>query len=580
MADGSAGPPPLGVLLDDRRVALGLAAAVAAGVVGLLCTIGVMLLLAATIDAVFLDGEELGEVAGLLVAAVGLLVIRGGCALASEVSADRASARLRTRERDRLVAHLFRAGPGGLADQRVGDVASTVGAGIEALHDYATRFVPAAALGVIGPVVVLVAIALLDPWSTPVLLFTGPMLVLLLAVIGGRTRALTRRRFDELGWLSSFYLDMIRGLATLKAFRRSSEGGDTIEAVSRRYGDATMDVLRTAFQTSLVTEWAATAATALVAVQVSFRMIESDLPFGTALAVLVLTPEFFVPFRRLALEYHSGQAGRAALERIEELTDASTPEPPRPDPTPPPPTPPRASASSAPHRSTRPGAPAIELVGVTFTYPGSTRPALDRLDLHLDAAATVALVGPSGAGKTTVARLVMRFVEPTAGRILVDGRPITDVESATWRRGVAWVPQDPALIAGTIADNIRLGAPDAPLDAVRAAADAARATGFVEQLPDGFDTVLGEEGLRLSGGQRQRLAIARALLRDAPVVVLDEPTAHLDDTTEAEVLAAIAELLGGRTALVIAHRPQTIAAADRVVTLVEGRPIDPAVGST
>ncbi len=363
------------------------------------------------------------------------------------------------------MAHLFRAGPGGLADQRVGDVASTVGAGIEALHDYATRFVPAAALGVIGPVVVLVAIALLDPWSTPVLLFTGPMLVLLLAVIGGRTRALTRRRFDELGWLSSFYLDMIRGLATLKAFRRSSEGGDTIEAVSRRYGDATMDVLRTAFQTSLVMEWAATAATALVAVQVSFRMIESDLPFGTALAVLVLTPEFFVPFRRLALEYHSGQAGRAALERIEELTDASTPEPPRPDPTPPPPTPPRASASSAPHRSTRRGAPAIELVDVTFTYPGSPRPALDRLDLHLAAGATVALVGPSGAGKTTVARLVMRFVEPTAGRILVDGRPITDVESATWRRGVAWVPQDPALIAGTIADNIRLGAPDAPLDA-------------------------------------------------------------------------------------------------------------------
>ena len=570
MTDGSAGPPPLGVLLDDRRVALGLAASVAAGVVGLLCTIGVMLLLAATIDAVFLDGEELGEVAGLLVAAVGLLVIRGGCALASEVSADRASARLRAHERDQLVAHLFRAGPGGLSGQRVGEVATTVGAGVEALHDYATRFVPAAALGVIGPVVVFVAIAVLDPWTTPILLFTGPMLVLLLAVIGGRTRALTRRRFDELGWLSSFYLDMIRGLATLKAFRRSAEGGDTIEQVSKRYGDATMDVLRTAFQTSLVTEWAATAATALVAVQVSFRMIESGLSFGTALAVLVLTPEFFVPFRRLALEYHSGQSGRAALERIEELTAASTPAPP-------PPAPPTPMGTAG--RAIGATAPSLDLVGVTFTYPGSPRPALDRLDLHLDAAATVALVGPSGAGKTTIARLLMRFVEPTAGRILVDGRPITDVDAATWRRGVAWVPQDPALVAGTVADNIRLGAPDAPLDAVRAAADAARATGFVEQLPDGFDTVLGEGGLRLSGGQRQRLAIARAVLRDAPVVVLDEFTAHLDDTTEAEVLAAVAELLRGRTALVIAHRPQTIAAADRVVTLVEGRPADPAVGS-
>ena len=248
-----------------------------------------------------------------------LLLLRAGCSGAVEVLADRASGRLRSAVRGELVEHLFAVGPAGLSGERTGDVASTIGQGVESLHDYVTRFVPAAALAVVAPLLVGLAVAVLDPWTTLILLFTGPMLVLLLVVIGGRTRALTRRRFDELGWLSSFYLDMIRGLGTLKAFGRSREGAERIQEVSRRFGDTTMEVLRTAFQTSLVMEWAATAATALAAVEISFRMIEGGLSFGTGLAVLVLIPEFFVPFRRLALEYHAGQSGRAAQERIDEL---------------------------------------------------------------------------------------------------------------------------------------------------------------------------------------------------------------------------------------------------------------------
>ncbi len=516
-----------------------------------------LVLLASVVDDVFLGGASLGDVRDRLAAMAALLCLRAACNWGVEVLADRASGRLRAAVRAELVEHLFALGPTGLSGERTGDVAATIGAGVESLHDWVTRFVPAAALAVATPLLVGAAVLLLDPWTTLILLFTGPMLVLLLVVIGGRTRTLTQRRFDELGWLSSFYLDMIRGLGTLKAFGRSREGADQIEHVSRRFGDTTMEVLRTAFQTSLVMEWAATAATALAAVEISFRMIESGLPFGTGLAVLVLVPEFFVPFRRLAIEYHAGQSGRAADERIEALLAL----PAR--------TPPSTTAGTAHVGSDRP--PRIELRDVTYRYPGQERPALDGLDLTMGAGETVALVGPSGAGKTTVSRLLLRFMDPSSGALLIDGVDATSMEPGAWRRRIAWVPQAPTVIAATVADNIRLGVPDASMSAVRRAAEIARATGFVEALPDGFDTVLGERGLQLSGGQRQRLAIARAALRDAPVIVLDEFTAHLDEDVESELAEAMGDLLRGRTALLIAHRRRTVELADRVVRLVEGK---------
>ncbi|HEY6532903.1 MAG TPA: thiol reductant ABC exporter subunit CydD [Acidimicrobiales bacterium] len=549
--------------MGDRRVAALLAASVGSGVASVLCTIAWLVLLASVIDDVFLHGDQLSSVSTRLAWMVGLLAVRALLAWTTEVLADRASGILRTGVRAQLVDHLFAVGPAGLALERTGEVAATIGTGVEALHEYTTRFVPAAALGIAGPAIVFVAIAVLDPWTTLILAFTGPMLVLLLAVIGRRTRALTQRRFDELGWLSAFYLDMVRGLATLKAFGRSADGADTIEDVSRRFGDTTMEVLRTAFQTSLVMEWAATAATALAAVEVSFRLVGGDLTFGTALVVLVLIPEFFVPFRRLAMEYHAGQSGRAALERIDELTALPAMAPvPAPD---------HGGITEALGSQ----APSIELVDLGYRYPGAPVPALDGLDLRIAAGESVALVGPSGAGKTTVTRLLLRFIEPDRGSVLVDGRPLESYDVGAWRRSMAWVPQAPTIIAGTVADNIRLGDPDASDDRVRAAAEAARASGFIEQLPAGFDTELGEQGLRLSGGQRQRLAIARAALRDAPVVVLDEFTAHLDDRTEAELLDAIATLLSGRTAIVIAHRTTTAAMCDRIVRLDRGRLAEP-----
>ena len=546
---------PRRLLARHPSARIWLLASITLGGVGALAVVAWLLLLARVVDGVFLAGRDLGAEAPALLAMGLLLIVRAGAVHAAEVTAQRASGCLCREVRHEATAHLAAVGPVGLDEERVADLGVTVGHGIDSLDAYTTAFLPAAALAGVVPVVVLVAVGVLDPLTTLVLFFAGPMLILLLAVIGGRTRALTERRLTEMGWLSSFYLDMVRGLPTLIAFRRAEDSADTVGEMSRRHGDTTMDVLRTAFQTSLVIEWAATAATALVAVEVSFRLINDDLSYGTALAVLLLTPEFFVPLRRLATEYHAGASGRVALDRLDRL--AALPVHHR-----------RGAGNEAPHLST------LRLRDLSYRYPGTDEPALDGIDLEVRAGEVLAVVGPSGAGKTTLLNLLMAFSAPSSGVIEVDGVALEDLDPDGWRRQVAWVPQRPTIFAGTAAENIALGRPDASEADIRAAARVAGAEGFLDALPQGFATPLGEQGLRLSGGQRQRIAIARAALVDRPLVLLDEFTTNLDRATEAEVLAAVRALLVGRTAVMVAHRPATIAAADRVVRIERGRVVE------
>ena len=526
------------------------------------------ILLAGVINDGFIKAQTLSGVLPTLVLMAALLLLRALCIWLAENSSQHASGLLRRKVRSDSLAHLIAVGPAGLSAERTAELTSTLGQGVDSLDAYLSRFLPSAALAVIVPAGVFVTIGILDPWTTLILLFTGPMLILLLAVIGSRTRSLTQRRFEELGWLSSFYLDMIQGLATLKAFGRAEEGAEMVEQVSRRYGEATMDVLRTAFQTSLMMEWAATAATALVAVQISFRLIRGDLSFDLALAVLMLTPEFFAPLRRLAIEYHAGQEANAALERITELnalptqTRSVTTE----------------GQESSGHDWSAVGFSSLELSTlelntVGFTYAGAESPALEQVSFVIEQGQTVALIGPSGAGKSTLAKLLMQFMQPDQGQILINGQPAQNLQPSDWRRIISWVPQQPAFFAGTVAQNIALGRPDASIEQIHEAARVASAQGFIEALPDGFNTLLGENGLRLSGGQRQRLAIARAAIMDTPVVLLDEFTAHLDEDTEAQVVAAMSALMQDRTAVVIAHRAATIASAQRVITLDGGRVI-------
>lgn len=545
---------PRDLLSFDRRARRYFTLGLAFASVGSISLVAWTLLLARTIQ-LLIDGRPIAtEVIGL----AALIAVRVAARSAASHLLVRSNNSVQSSLRQALARSWITRSDSGRVRSAAGVESTLMGSGIDALHDYITSFLPARHLAAVIPVLVLIVIGLLDPWTLLILLFAGPMLLLLLAVIGSRTRTLADRRFRELGWLRSFYLDMVRGLPTLKVFHRAEESVETIETLSERFGRTTMDVLRTAFQTSLVIEWAATAATALVAVQVSFRMIEGQMGYASALAVLMLTPEFFAPLRTLAVDYHAGQTGNAVLANLTELSivpggqENGTP-----------PTPSR-------HMTVSPIGPLVGSIvfeDVSHTHEGSMSPSISDLSFTVAPGETIALVGPSGSGKTTILQLLAGRMQPTGGRITVGGRPLSEFSPTDWLGAITSVPQDPFLFRTSIRRNLEIADAGASDETIATALRLALADEFVDALPHGIETELGEEGRTLSGGQRQRIAIARSLLRDAPLMLLDEFTAHLDPETEEALIESLRPFLARRTVVMAAHRPATIALADRVISI-------------
>jgi len=397
-----------------------------------------------------------------------------------------------------------------------------------------------------------------DPFSALLLGLTAPLIPLFMVLIGSAAEAKAGERFTALARLGAFFLDTIQGLSTLLALGRMRDRVEAVRRVTDDLRQKTMGVLRLAFVSALALELIATLSTAVVAVEIGLRLLYGRLEFRDAFFVLLLAPEFYLPLRLLGQRFHSGQAGVAAADRLFELLalpiTVSTPAA-------------RGSEITPPE--------VLELKNVHFTYASregeKPRAALHGIDFRLERGETVALVGPSGSGKSTIANLLLRFVEPTEGSILADGIPADVIAPGQWRRHLAWVPQEPHLLAADVADNIRLGRPDASDADVKEAARLAGADHFIEKLPQGWHTPIGVRGARLSGGEAQQLALARAFLKDAPFLILDEPAAGLDPKSIEALEHAMSQLLEGRTALIIAHRLSTIRHADRIVILEQGR---------
>jgi thiol reductant ABC exporter CydD subunit len=424
--------------------------------------------------------------------------------------------------------------------ERGADV-TLLGRGLDALDPYYGGYLPQRYAAAVVPVLVLLRLAVADWPSALVIAVTLPLIPVFGALVGRHTKQATERQWGRLHRLGGHFLDVVAGLPTLRAYGRDAAQTAVVRAMADGHRRATTRTLRIAFLSSFVLEIVGTLSVALVAVPAGLRLLSGSLDLRTALLVLLLAPEAYLPLRLLGTRFHAAAEGRAVLARL-----------------PGPPAPP-GSALPAPGR--------LEISEIVVRYAETGAAALDGFSLTVEPGERVALTGPSGAGKTTLLRAVLGFTRVEAGRILVGGADLTDLDLAAWRRQVAYVPQRPHLFAGTVADNIRLGRPDATDAEVRRAAQAAAAHDFVATLPDGYGTELGERGLGLSTGQRQRLAIARAYLMDAPIVVLDEPTARLDLRTEELVAEATARLLAGRTALLVAHRPALLSLADRVVHL-------------
>jgi ATP-binding cassette, subfamily C, bacterial CydD len=394
-----------------------------------------------------------------------------------------------------------------------------------------------------------------------------------MALIGRSAGARARANFEALAGLSSWFLDLVRGLPTLRAFNRGSAQAAGIREATDRYRRATMGTLRLSFLSGVVLDLAATLSIALVAVTLGVRLVAGGLELRPALTVLLLVPELFAPVRAVASLFHASADGLAATERILDALEPPVDDGPRPF---------SASATlpvrgpTDPDRGglrpARPGeAQRVRLRGVTVRYPGRPLPALDRVDLDLGPGELVAVVGASGAGKTTLGRVLVGLTRPDEGLLLAGGRALTDADLDWWRERVAWAAQHPVLVPGTVAANLALGRPAAGAAEIEEAARLAGADGFVRRLPAGYDTVVGAGAHGLSAGQRQRLGLARALLRDAPLLVLDEPTVHLDPAAAARVAATVEALRGTRTVLLITHDPDLAARADRVAGLAAGR---------
>jgi thiol reductant ABC exporter CydD subunit len=522
-------------------------------------------LLSRVVSAVFLDGAARGAVVPLLLALVAAATARAAAGWGQEITAQRFSETVRIAVRDRLVRRLLALGPRHAAGERAGELTRTLVGGVESLDAYLAQYLPQTALAVLVPVVILVAVATADPLSALVLFLTYPLIPLFMWLIGAQARERTRRQWATLSRLAARFLDALQGLATLKAFGREDEQSDAIETASEGYRRMTMAVLRLAFLSALVLELLATLATAVVAVEVGLRLLYARMDFQPALFVLVLAPEFYRPLRALGAAFHAGLSGREAAARIEEVLATGGHE-----------AAPRVAtgAASALTRLDDRRPPRLDLEGIGFTHASDRPPALDSVTLSIGAGQTLALLGPTGAGKTTLAWLLLRFLDPDTGLIRVDGEPLAEIAPERWRQRVAWVPQRPRLFHGSLLENLRMARPGATRDEVDAAAAVADLEDVVRALPRGWETPVGEGGERLSGGEAQRVALARAALKGAPVLVLDEPTGHLDPEGEATVIGAMKALRRDRTVLLIAHRITTALDADQIVLLDRGRVVE------
>ncbi|MCC8480307.1 thiol reductant ABC exporter subunit CydD [Streptomyces globisporus] len=534
------------LLHHARATRLFLAAVVALGLVGALLVIAQAMLIAELVVGGFEDGLTVTELRTPLLLLAAVAVGRALVAWLTELAAHRASAAVKSELRGRLLERATRLGPDWLSGQRTGSLVALATRGIDALDDYFARYLPQLGLAVVVPVAVLARIVTEDWVSAAIIVVTLPLIPLFMILIGWATQTRMDRQWQLLSRLSGHFLDVVAGLPTLKVFGRAKAQAESIRTITSDYRRATLRTLRVAFLSSFALELLATLSVALVAVTIGMRLVHGELDLYTGLVVLILAPEAYLPIRQVGAQYHAAAEGLSAAEEIFAVLEAE----------------PRTSGTEDAPDTLR-----LELADVTVRHEGRAEPSLDAASLTVEPGETVALVGPSGVGKSTLLNVILGFARPDEGQVRVGGRDLADLDPERWRSRIAWVPQRPHLFAGTIAENVRLARPDAGDEAVVAALRDAGAYDFVAALPDGMLTALGEDGAGLSAGQRQRIALARAFLADRPLLLLDEPTASLDGESEAGIVDAVRRLAAGRTVLLVVHRPALLAVADRVVAL-------------
>ena len=522
-------------------VAIGLAIAA--------CVLAQAVTLAVAITRVFLGGADFRDISKLLMLLAGLTVTRAALAYLQETAAARASAVVKSQLRRGLMHRVVAAGPSWLSDHRTGEITQLATRGVDALDPYFSRYLPQVVLtAIISPLFVVVIWAT-DWISGVVLVLTLPIILLFMVLAGTSAQRRADDQWRTLARMSNHFLDVVDGLTTLRVFGRARAQRLAVQSITHEYRRTTMGVLRLSFLSSFVLDLFASLSVAVVAVQVGLRLIGGSIELEVALIVLLLAPEAFQPLRTLGASYHAAAEGKSVSGRILDLLEEPAPKP-------------AGRTVCAP-------AVFVAVEHVSVRHADSAPCAPEPTSFELSKSELVALVGPSGCGKSTLLGVMLGFVSPSAGAVWMDDASVAQAERQSWLGRIAWMPQRPTLVADTVADNVRLGAPDATDDEVASAMAAA--------CCDGLDPRrrVAQNGADLSAGERQRIALARCFLRTergASLLLLDEPTAHLDAPTEQRVLAAIRRFGAGRSVLMVAHRPAAIDFADRIVEIGAGIP--------
>ncbi|MAT95911.1 MAG: thiol reductant ABC exporter subunit CydD [Anaerolineaceae bacterium] len=543
-------------LLGEARLArFAFLATVGLSFLGGLLVIGQAFLLSRIINRAFLAGATRASLATLFMLLLGAIGLRALNQAGIQVVAAEVAVRVKQDLRRRLMSHLLQLGPTYTQQERSGELALTITDGIEALDSFFRDYLPALFVALLIPLTILLVVVPIDLLTFVVLLVTAPLIPVFMVLIGMAAGSLANSRYAQLSQMSAHFLDVMQGLTTLKLFNRSRAQIKIIAQMTDRYRQSTLAVLRVAFLSAFTLELLATISVAVVAVEIGLRLLYGRLPFEQALFLLVIAPEFYLPLRQLGAKFHAGRDGTAAAERIYAILNAPLPE--------------------TDGRTAVPDFHQIRFENVSVTFGADERPALEGFSLTISKGERVALVGATGSGKSTVANLLLRFVTPTNGRIQLTNEteniPLHQIDAQAWRAQIGWVPQRGYLFNMSVADNIRMGRLDASDVQMTAAAQAANAHTFIENLPQGYETILGENATRLSGGQAQRIALARALVRSAPIYIFDEATANLDTDNEQVIQQNLETLTAGATVLIIAHRLETIRQADKIVVLDNGR---------
>jgi ATP-binding cassette subfamily C protein CydCD len=537
-----------------RGVRLRIAATVLVGLAAVAVGIARLVLLGWLLARV-LGGESLAALVPAVLLTAAAVVLRSVLDYARAMMAHHTAARVQTRLRQTLYDHIVALGPAHFSGARTAEVMLSLVEGIQQLETYFGQYLPQLFVAALTPVLIFGFVAFLD-LPVALVMLAAAILILLAPALWHRwdSRASLERSRAYAAFGADF-LDAVQGLATLKAFGQSGERGRRLEERARALFKSTMWVLSTNTLARGITDTGIAVGAAAALALGAHRVGTGAMELPVLLVILMLGVEVFRPLRELRVLLHQGMLGMAAARGIFGLLDAD-------------PLVRDRAPGPAPNDS------GVVFDDVTFTYPGTARVVHGGLRFAVPPGGRVGFVGASGSGKSTIARLLLRFHDPDRGRVTIGGRDLRELSLEQIRGRIAVVSQDTWLFHGTVEDNIRMGRPDATIEELRAAARAANAEEFIERLPQRYATVVGERGVRLSGGQRQRIAIARALLRDAPILVLDEALSSVDAESEALIQAALDRLMVGRTTIIFAHRLSSVIGADTILVLDQGRVVE------